>query len=57
MKLFEYQAKEIFNEYTIPIPSSILCESVDEVIQATEQLSYPVVLKSQVLMGGRGKKD
>jgi len=56
MKLFEYQAKEIFKEYAIPIPSSILCESVDEVIQATEQLSYPVVLKSQVLMGGRGKK-
>ena len=55
MKLFEYFAKQIFKEEGIPIPSSILCESVEEVCIAAQNLTYPCVLKSQVLMGGRGK--
>jgi len=54
MKLYEYQAKELFKEYGIPIPRGILfdADSFDEV---AETLDYPVILKSQVLMGGRGK--
>ena len=56
MKLFEYQAKEIYKEEGIPIPHSFLAQSIEEVVDATEHIDYPCVLKSQILMGGRGKK-
>lgn len=56
MNVFEYQAKEIFNESGISIPLSILTHSVKEVEEAADKIGYPCVLKSQVLMGGRGKK-
>ncbi len=55
MKLFEYQAKEVFKKGGIPIPQSILAESVEEVVRAIETIGLPCVLKSQVLRGGRGK--
>ncbi len=53
MKLHEYQAKEIFASYGIPIQKATVIdrpEQIDEVV-----LKYPVVLKAQVLVGGRGK--
>jgi len=53
MKLHEYQAKEIFAAYGIPIQKGTVIdrpEKIDEVA-----LTYPVVLKAQVLVGGRGK--
>ena len=55
MKIHEYQAKEIFSHYNIPVTSEVLCYSVDQVIAATEKLGLPVVVKAQVLTGGRGK--
>ncbi len=55
VRLFEYQAKELFNQYGIPIPKSILARDVAGVAAAFAKLSHPVVLKSQVLAGGRGK--
>ncbi|MDA4123854.1 MAG: succinate--CoA ligase subunit beta [Thaumarchaeota archaeon] len=55
MRLFEYQAKELFNKYGIPIPRSVLAHDVKEVATAFKALNHPVVLKSQVLAGGRGK--
>ncbi len=55
MRLYEYQAKELFRQYGIPVPMSILARDVAEVRPAFEKLNHPVVLKSQVLAGGRGK--
>lgn len=55
MKLFEYQAKQVFKDAGIPIPKGVIAEQVDEVLQAAELTGYPCVLKSQVLSGGRGK--
>ncbi len=55
MKLFEYQAKEVFKETAIPVPNSVLIESEKELEQAIETVKTPCVVKSQVLSGGRGK--
>ena len=51
MKLYEFQGKEIFKKYGIPIQSGFLIRKSDEV----KNLTPPLVLKSQVLVGGRGK--
>ncbi len=55
MKLHEYQSKAIFNKYGIRIPNGVLCSSADEARQAAAQIGKKVVVKSQVLVGGRGK--
>ena len=55
MRLFEYQAKDLFRSYGLPLPKSIRAETVDEVVKAFGELAHPVALKSQVLAGGRGK--
>jgi succinyl-CoA synthetase beta subunit len=55
MKIHEYQSKEIFSRYSIPVTKEIVCYSADEVCAATEKLGFPVVVKAQVLAGGRGK--
>jgi len=55
MKLHEYQAKQVFADAGIPTPASQLAESVDEVLDAAEEIGYPVAVKAQVQVGGRGK--
>ncbi|WP_148415261.1 ADP-forming succinate--CoA ligase subunit beta [Haloferax sp. KTX1] len=55
MKLHEYQAKDIFAEAGIPVPESRLASSVDEVMEAVEEIGYPAAIKAQVHVGGRGK--
>jgi len=55
MKLYEYQAKEVFKEHGIPIPKSFLIEQASQLDGALEQVQTPCVVKSQVLSGGRGK--
>ena len=55
MRLFEYQAKDLFRSYSIPVPRSILANDVDAIRRAYASLTPPLVLKSQVLAGGRGK--
>lgn len=55
MKIHEYQAKEIFASYKIPVTREKLCFTPDEVVAAAEKLGYPAVVKAQVLTGGRGK--
>lgn len=55
MKIHEYQAKEMFAEYQIPIQTQIVCKTADEVAKAYDQIEGPVVVKAQVLVGGRGK--
>lgn len=55
MKLYEYQAKDVFEQHQIPVPKRVLIESLQELPVALEQIGVPCVIKSQVLSGGRGK--
>jgi succinyl-CoA synthetase beta subunit len=55
MKLHEYQAKEIFSRYGIPIPRGKLVSSPQEAHSAVQELGGQAVLKAQVHAGGRGK--
>ena len=55
MKLHEYYSKRIFSEYGIPIPPGELAKSPAEAQKIAKKIGFPVVVKSQVLVGGRGK--
>ncbi len=55
MRLHEYQAKQIFAKYGIPIPKGRIAGTSSEVRQISEELGGNVIVKSQVLVGGRGK--
>ncbi len=55
MKIHEYQGHELLRQYDIPASESMLAESVEAAVQAGDVLGYPVVVKAQVLVGGRGK--
>ncbi|MCE5205688.1 MAG: ADP-forming succinate--CoA ligase subunit beta [Porphyromonadaceae bacterium] len=56
MKIHEYQAKEVFASYGLPVDTSIICRSVEDAIKAYNQLdSQKVIVKAQVHTGGRGK--
>ena len=57
MKIHEYQAKEIFARYGIPVPQGSVATSPGEARQATKRLGGQAVLKAQVHAGGRGKAD
>lgn len=55
MRLHEYQSKEIFHQQHIPIPRGRLASTPEEAKLIAEEFNGPVVLKAQVLVGGRGK--
>jgi succinyl-CoA synthetase beta subunit len=55
MKLHEYQSKQIFSKYGIPIPRGRVAATASEARQIAEELGGRVVIKAQVLVGGRGK--
>ncbi|WP_076608292.1 ADP-forming succinate--CoA ligase subunit beta [Natronorubrum thiooxidans] len=55
MKLHEYQAKQVFADAGIPTPASQLASDVDGVVAAADEVGYPVAIKAQVQVGGRGK--
>ena len=55
MKLHEYQAKDVFAEAGIPTPTSTLAETVYGAVAAADDIGYPVAIKAQVQVGGRGK--
>ena len=55
MKLHEYQSKQLFSKYGIPIPKGRVAVTADEAKQIAKELGGRVVIKSQVLVGGRGK--
>lgn len=55
MRLHEYQAKSVFSDGGIPIPPSGLANSVETVLEETNRIGYPAVIKAQVHVGGRGK--
>jgi succinyl-CoA synthetase beta subunit len=56
MKIHEYQAKELFKKYGVPIPSGGVAFSTEEACDVAQTLGgYPVVVKAQIHAGGRGK--
>jgi succinyl-CoA synthetase beta subunit len=55
MDLYEYQGKELFKRFGIPVSEGRLATSPDEARAAAEELGGQVVVKAQVLTGGRGK--
>ena len=55
MKIHEYQAKQVFAKYGVPIPEGEVAAQPDDVVAIAERLGYPVVVKAQVHVGGRGK--
>lgn len=56
MKIHEYQAKDLFSSFGIPVEQYTLCHNVNEAIKAYKKMdTEAVVVKSQVLTGGRGK--
>jgi succinyl-CoA synthetase beta subunit len=55
MKLHEYQSKQIFAKYGVPIPNGRVAATADGAKQIAGELGSRVVVKSQVLVGGRGK--
>ncbi|GAA0208526.1 ADP-forming succinate--CoA ligase subunit beta [Halobaculum roseum] len=55
MRLHEYQAKQVFADAGIPTPDSRLASTVEEVMDAVDEIGYPAAIKAQVHVGGRGK--
>jgi succinyl-CoA synthetase beta subunit len=55
MDLLEYQGKQLFASHGVPVPDGAPAKTVSEAADAADGLGYPVVVKAQVLVGGRGK--
>ena len=55
MDLFEYQGKQYFARFDIPVSAGGVAKTVDEAVKVAESAGYPVVVKAQVQVGGRGK--
>jgi succinyl-CoA synthetase beta subunit len=55
LDLFEYQGKQFFARYDIPVSPGEAVTTVDDAVTAAERIGYPVVVKAQVQVGGRGK--
>jgi succinyl-CoA synthetase beta subunit len=55
MKIHEYQAKDIFKKYGIPVQPGEVATTPDEAKSITQRIGKPVMVKAQVLVGGRGK--
>jgi succinyl-CoA synthetase beta subunit len=53
--LFEYQGKQYFARFGVPVSPGGIATSPDEAVEWAERLGYPVVVKAQVQVGGRGK--
>ncbi|MEW5840654.1 MAG: ATP-grasp domain-containing protein, partial [Thermoproteota archaeon] len=55
MRLLEYQGKELFDQYGIRVPRSHLANNITEAREGAKKIGIPLVLKSQLTVGGRGK--
>src|SRR5690349_23541476 len=55
MDLHEYQGKQFFASYGIPVSPGDAVTTVDDAVAVAEKIGYPVVVKAQVQVGGRGK--
>ncbi|MGH2756106.1 MAG: ADP-forming succinate--CoA ligase subunit beta [Actinomycetota bacterium] len=56
MDLFEYQGKELLRKYDVPVPEGRVAKTPEEAFEAAKFLGGRVVVKAQVLVGGRGKQ-
>ena len=55
MDLYEYQARELLDEQSIPTPRAIFAQNSHEVALAADEIGYPCVIKAQVKIGHRGQ--
>ena len=55
MRLYEFEGKQLFEKFNIPVPQGRVVHSSDEVYDIVKEMEGPVILKAQVLTGGRGK--
>ena len=55
MDLYEYQGKQYFARFGVPTSSGEVADTVEEAVAAAERIGFPVVVKAQVQVGGRGK--
>jgi len=55
MDLLEYKGKQVLRRYDVPLSAGAPAATVDEALAAAEQIGYPVIVKAQVKIGGRGK--
>jgi succinyl-CoA synthetase beta subunit len=55
LRLYEYEAKQLYKEFKLPVPNSIVVNKIDEINEVVDKVGLPLVLKAQVLTGGRGK--
>jgi succinyl-CoA synthetase beta subunit len=55
VNLYEYQGKQFFARYGIPVSPGEAATTVEEAVAAADRVGYPVVVKAQVQVGGRGK--
>ncbi len=55
MDLLEYQGKQLFAKHGVAVPSGEVASTPDEAVAAAERVGFPVAVKAQVLIGGRGK--
>ena len=55
MDLFEYQGKQLFSRHGVAVPEGVVAETAEAAVAGAEVLGYPVVVKAQVQIGGRGK--
>ena len=53
MDLLEYQGKQLFARHGVPVSAGAPATTVDEAVAAADEIGYPVVVKAQVLIGGR----
>ena len=56
MDLLEYQGKQYFSKYGVPVSEGGAAETVEQAVEIAERIGYPAVIKAQVLIGGRGKQ-
>jgi len=55
MKIHEYQARDLLSAYGVPVPPGRVARSAEDAARIAEEIGLPVVIKAQVLVGGRGK--
>jgi len=55
MDLLEYQGKQLFARHGLKVSSGKAVTTVDDALVAADEVGYPIVVKAQVLIGGRGK--
>ena len=55
MNIHEFQAKDIFERFGLPVPAGKVARTPDEAVSLSREFGLPVMVKAQVLTGGRGK--